>query len=164
MINSKVVFSSDVKLGYVHLMNMIPIHNLNMEEVGYIDEKEFSYRYLINYNTQMFHRFQNSIGKSVYILNKLLSLQEQHKREITFKLQIINYPNEPSFIAIISLNDFIANGKNYLKYLITNYKKEGVIITPEWIKFNGKNTDKQILCPLTHFSRVYFHDKNISEI
>ena len=86
--------------------------NINGDEVGYLDE-DFNYRQVLDYNKHIFHYFQNSIGKSVNILNQLKDIQEKNKRKITFKFQVHNYPNDEPFIAIITLDDFINKGKEY---------------------------------------------------
>ena len=133
--------------------------NINGDEVGYLDE-DFNYRQILDYNKHIFHYFQNSIGKSVNILTQLKDIQEKNKRKITFKFQIVGYPNEEPFIAIITLDDFINKGKEYLKYLMETYKKEGVTITSGYIKFSGRNTDLQILTPIHFWTRHYYRQQN----
>lgn len=136
--------------------------NPNGREVCYLDD-DYSVRWVVNYNKHMFHFFQNSIGKSLHILKELKDIQKSSGRKIMLKPQVINYPEEEglkNFVAILSLENFIKQGKRYLKNLKEKYKGNAKI-TNEYILFQGKNTDKQIICPLQHFLRMPYREQSI---
>jgi len=133
------------------------LYNNSGKQIGYEDEKHI-YRKEINFKTQMFHSFQESIGLSLSVIKSL------HKDTI-FHFYIYNYPNEEPFIAIISLREFVRNSEEYHRELMKTYRKDNVILTPYLIKFVGKkNCDFQRLTPLKYFKRYYYKNQKTLEI
>lgn len=116
---------------------------INGKIVGNLNRKNGIYSKIIDYNlNQVFKnpKYENAVGISQSILKRLIPLGLR-----TFDYFCINFPNEPPFRIISTLNNFME-------------KKEEIF-------FKGsKNADKQYILRMKYFIRLYNTQKQLNEV
>ena len=117
------------------------IKKMRLDLIGNINQETKTYHKLVDFRTQVFHAFSESIAISKEIINtRLKPVGVKY-----IKIYIKNYPSEPKdFIAVITLEDFLKHSWD----TTGRFPKQ-------------KRGDSQYATPLRFFKRIDIHQEVI---